>query len=90
MHAVIRVALFLVVAATATTGQAAIIASCGPSSGYSYFYENDLGGIVGWSEAELKSTTIFIGSDKVSDVIIKGKVRWRRKIGQVAKVYSTA
>ena len=67
-----RVALFLAVV-PATAGQAAVIASCGPSSGYSHFYENDLGGTVGWTEGELKSTNIFIGSDEVSDVIIKGK-----------------
>ena len=81
MRTVIRVALFLVVVATATAGQAAVIASCGPSSGYSHFYENDLGGTVGWTEGELESTIIFIGSDKVSDVIIKGKLQgenWTR------------
>ncbi len=73
MHAVLRVALFLAVVAPATAGQAAVIASCGPSSGYSYFYENDLGGTVGWTEAELNSVNIFIGSDKVTDIIIKSK-----------------
>ena len=76
MHAVLRVALFLAVVVPATAGQAAVIASCGPSSGYSYFYENDLNqlyGTVGWTEAELNSIIIFIGSDKVTDIIIKGK-----------------
>ena len=81
MRTVICVALFLVVVATATADQAVVIASCGPSSGYSHFYENDLGGTVGWIEGELESTSIFIGSDKVSNVIIKGKLQgenWTR------------
>lgn len=56
-----------------TAGQAAVIASCGPSSGYSYFYENDLGGTAGWTEGELESTVIFTGTDKVSDIIIRSK-----------------
>ena len=81
MRAVFRVAFFLAVVVPATAGQAAVIASCGPSSGYSYYYENDLGGTVGWIDAELNSTTIFTGSDKVSEIIIKGKLRgkdWTR------------
>ena len=73
MRAVFRVAFFLAVVIPPTAVQAAVIASCGPSSGYSYFYEDDLGGTVGWTDAEMNSTIIFTGSDKVSEIIIKGK-----------------
>ena len=71
----------LALGTSVTTGQAAVIASCGPASGYSYFYEDDLGGTAGWTDGELGSTFIFTGTDKVSEVTIKGKLQgeeWTR------------
>ena len=69
---------------TATVGgdgisaNAAVIASCGPMEGYSYFYRNELAGNApGWDQVSLKITTIFLGTDQVEDVVLKSK-DWTR------------
>ena len=54
---------------------AAVIASCGPMEGYSYYYRNELAGIApGWEQGSLKTTTIFLGTDKVEEVVLKSKL----------------
>lgn len=54
------------------SAQAEILASCGSLSGQSYFFED--GSIdAEWTEAEIKSTFIFMKSGDALDVIIKGK-----------------
>ena len=54
------------------SAQAEILASCGSLSGHSYFFED--GSIdAEWTEAEIKSTFIFMKSGDALDVIIKGK-----------------
>ena len=51
---------------------AAVIASCGPMEGYSYFFRNEAAGNEpGWAQGPLNSTIIFLGTDKVEDVVLK-------------------
>ena len=66
---------------TATVGgdgisaNAAVIASCGPMEGYSYFFPNELAGnVLGWKQGSIKTTTIFLGTDKVEEVVLKSKL----------------
>ena len=57
------------------SANAAVIASCGPMEGYSYFYGNELAGNApGWEQGSLKTTTIFLGTDKVEEVILKSEL----------------
>ena len=57
------------------SANAAVIASCGPMEGYSYFYRNELAGNApGWDQGSLKVTTIFLGTDQVEDVVLKSKL----------------
>ena len=57
------------------SANAAVIASCGPMEGYSYFYRNELAGNApGWEQGSLKTTTIFLGTDKVEEVVLKSKL----------------
>ena len=43
--------------------------------GYSYFYENELAGSApGWVQGSLETTTIFLGTDKVEEVVLKSKL----------------
>ena len=64
------------------SANAAVIASCGPMEGYSYFYRNELAGKApGWVQGPLKGTTIFLGTDQVEDVVLKstlGGEDWTR------------
>ena len=54
---------------------AAVIASCGPMEGYSYFHRDELtGGAPGWRQGSLETTTVFLGSDKVEEVVLKSKL----------------
>ena len=54
---------------------AAVIASCGPMEGYSYFFADELAGNkAGWDPDSLDSTTIFLGTDKVEKVVLKSKL----------------
>ena len=57
------------------SANAAVIASCGPMEGYSYFYPSGLAGNApGWKQRSAKVTTIFLGTDKVEEVVMKGKL----------------
>ena len=57
------------------SANAAVIASCGPMEGYSYFYGNEFAGNApGWEQGSLKTTTIFLGTDKVEEVVLKSKL----------------
>ena len=57
------------------SANAAVIASCGPMEGYSYFYRNELAGNApGWKQGSLKVTTIFLGTDKIEEVVLKSKL----------------
>ena len=64
------------------SANAAVIASCGPMEGYSYFYRNELAGNApGWVQGPLKGTMIFLGTDQVEDVVLKsplGGEDWTR------------
>ena len=43
--------------------------------GYSYFYGNELAGNApGWEQGSMKTTTIFLGTDKVEEVVLKSKL----------------
>lgn len=57
------------------SANAAVIASCGPMDGYSYFFGNELAGIApGWERDSLNTTTIFMGTDKVEEVVLKSRL----------------
>ena len=57
------------------SANAAVIASCGSMEGYSYFYRSELAGNgAGWKQGSLKTTTIFLGTDKVEEVVSKSKL----------------
>ena len=57
------------------SANAAVIASCGPMGGYSYFYRSELAGnAAGWEQGSVKTTTIFLGTDKVEEVVLKSKL----------------
>ncbi len=67
--------LIAAVGADGISANAAVIASCGPMEGYSYFYRNELAGDApGWEQGSLKTTTIFLGTDKVEEVLLKSKL----------------
>ena len=58
-----------------TPANATVIASCGPMEGYSYYYRNELfGSAPGWTQDSLETTTIFLGNDKVEEVVLKSKL----------------
>ena len=43
--------------------------------GYSYFYRSELAGnAAGWEQGSVKTTTIFLGTDKVEEVVLKSKL----------------
>lgn len=43
--------------------------------GYSYFFEDELAGNEpGWERASLDTTTIFLGTDKIEEVVLKSKL----------------
>ena len=61
--------------------RAEVIASCGPLSGYSYFFEDELSDTWGWEEGPVNSITIFTRSGDELDVIIRhelGGEDWTR------------
>ena len=63
------------------SANAAVIASCGPMEGYSYFWDEFAGNAPGWEQGSLKTTTIFLGTDKVEEVVLKstlGEEDWTR------------
>ena len=70
--------IFCLAAADCGSGisaNAAVIASCGLMEGYSYFFRNELAGNEpGWEQGSLKTTTIFLGTDKVEEVILKSEL----------------
>ena len=77
--------IFCLAAADCGSGisaNAAVIASCGPMEGYSYFFQNELAGNEpGWDRDSLDTTTIFMGTDKVEEVVMKsrlGEEEWTR------------
>ena len=68
-------AVFSLVAVVCIPANAAVIASCGPMEGYSYFYRNKLAGnSPGWTQDSVKTTTIFLGTDKGEEVVMKSKL----------------
>ena len=73
--------IFFLAAADCGSGisaNAAVIASCGPMEGYSYYFRNELAGNEpGWEQGSLKTTMIFLGTDKVEEVILKSE-DWTR------------
>ena len=57
------------------SANAAVIASCGPMEGYSYFHRSELAGNApGWTQDSVETTTIFLGTDKVEEVVMKSKL----------------
>ena len=53
---------------------ASVIASCGPMEGYTYYFGNELNDYESdWAHEPMESTTIFLGSEKVEEVVIKSK-----------------
>ena len=79
---IIRTLLTSTALTTAFTAQAEIIASCGPLEGYSYFLGDKSVGIEPeWVRESLPGSTIFIGNEKVEDVILKSTLKgepWTR------------
>ena len=79
--------IFCLAAADCGSGisaNAAVIASCGPMEGYSYFFGNELAGNEpGWEQGSLKTTTIFLGTDKVEERDPE-RASWAGKIGREA------
>ncbi len=74
--------LAAVICGSSISANAAVIASCGPMEGYSYFIHDELAGNEAeWVRDSLESTTIFMGTDKIEDVVIKsrlGEEDWTR------------
>ena len=63
------------VCGSGVSASAAVIASCGPMEGYSYFFRNELAGNEpGWEQGSLDTTTIFLGTDKVEEVVLKSRL----------------
>ena len=63
------------VCGSAFSANAAVIASCGPMEGYSYFFGDELAGNEpGWERGSLDTTTIFLGTDKVEEVVLKSRL----------------
>ena len=59
----------------ASSVNAAVIASCGNLDGHIYLFRHELDdNEPEWVQAGLNSTTIFLGTDKVEDVVIKGEL----------------
>ena len=59
----------------AISASAAVIASCGPMEGYSYFFRNELANVdPQWVRDSLNTTTIFLGTDKIEEVVLKSKL----------------
>ena len=57
------------------SANAAVIASCGAMEGYSYFFRNELADHdPEWVRNSLSTTTIFMGTDKVEEVVLKSKL----------------
>ena len=57
------------------SASAGVIASCGPMDGYSYFFGSELAGDEpGWERGSLDTTTIFLGTDKVEEVVLKSRL----------------
>ena len=51
-----------------------VIASCGPMAGYTHYFGNAKFDVdPSWNSEDMKSTTIFLGDDKVDEVVIKSK-----------------
>lgn len=58
-----------------SAANAAVIASCGPMKGYTYHFQEDSpDGKTQWIQDALNSTTIFLGKDKVEEVVIKSSL----------------
>ena len=67
----------LVVAVVGGTisANAGVIASCGSMEGYTYhFQDNGAGKDTQWVRDSLNSTTIFLGTNKVEEVVLKSKM----------------
>ena len=63
------------VGAGGISANAAVIASCGDMEGYSYFYRDGLAGYTpDWKQGSLKATIIFLGTDKVEEVVLSSKL----------------
>ena len=57
------------------SASAEVIASCGSMDGYSYFFGGELAdNEPGWVRDSLDTTTIFLGADKVEEVVLKSRL----------------
>ena len=70
--------VFCLVAAVgggAISANAGVIASCGSMEGYTYHFQNShTGKDTQWVRDSLSSTTIFMGTDKIEEVVLKSKL----------------
>ena len=68
----------------AASADAGIMASCGPMEGYSHYHSFPVDGSAPkarWNRGPLETVMIFLGTDKVEDVVLKGKLNgkdWTR------------
>ena len=72
---------FIVFLFLALPARSEVIASCGPLSGYSHYFENDFSDTAGWDEGAILGTTVFTKSGTDLDVIIShplGEENWTR------------
>ena len=66
------------------SADAGVMASCGPLEGYSHYQSFPLDGSApksSWDRGSLDTVMIFLGTDKVEDVVLKGKLNgkdWTR------------
>lgn len=64
-----------VVSQVGVPASAAVIASCGSMKGYSYFHrDGPRDNESGWVRDSVKTTTIFLGTDKVEEVVLKSEL----------------
>ncbi len=67
--------LVVAVGGGAVSANAGVIASCGSMEGYTYHFRNDRAdNDAQWVQDSLNSTTIFLGTDKVEEVVLKSKL----------------
>ena len=67
------IAAVAVAAALAGPARAKVIASCGPLTGYSYFFPHELRKESGWQDGRVGSINVFVKSGDKLDLIITGK-----------------
>lgn len=76
--------LVLVTVGRVVPAEAGVMASCGPMEGYSHYQSFPLDGGAAkssWDRGSLDTVMIFLGTDKVEDVVLKGQLNgkdWTR------------